>query len=374
MVTITEAKGKRELTKFVTFPNKLYKGNSYYVSDMIASQVNDWLPDNPAFEYCEGKALLARRDGKIVGRVAAILNHRANQKFGKKYMIFSQFDFIDDDEVVDALLAAVEDYAREKGCEAVHGPMGFSDMDREGMLVEGFDQLSMFITYYNYPYYVTQMERAGYVKEIDWVEHLVEIPKEMPARLTKLVGHIRRKHALTVKDLSDKKQIPRYVRDVFELYNQAYLVLFGMVPLTPRQVDKYVKEFLPIVQDKSSCFLYNDKDELVCFGLGGPSLARANQKSRGRMLPFGWFHLLRALYGYNDRWDMFLIAVRPDLKGAGLQLVALDILGRKAMQHGVKVAETGPNLETNQDVMSGWRMFNTTQHKRRRCWVKELPN
>ena len=371
MVTISEARSKRELTKFVTFPNNLYKGNPYYVTDMISTQVNDWL-DNPAFEYCEGKCFLAKRDGKIVGRIAAILNHRANEKFQKKYMIFSQFDFIDDDEVVDALLGAVEDYAREKDCVAVHGPMGFSDMDREGMLVEGFDQLSMFITYYNHPYYVTQMERAGYIKEIDWIEHLVTVPDEIPPRLAKLAAHVKSKQNLHIVDLSNKKEIPRYIRDVFELYNEAYFVLFGMVPLTPLQVDKYVKEFLPIVLDKSTCFVYNEEEELVAFGIGGPSLARANQKSKGRMLPFGWFHLLQALHGHNERWDMFLIAVRPGMKGAGLQLVALEHLVAKAIANGVKIAETGPSLETNLNVISAWRMFDARRHKRRRCWVKAL--
>ncbi|MCL2670412.1 MAG: N-acetyltransferase [Clostridiales bacterium] len=385
MIRIVEAKTKQELTKFFTFPNKLYKSNPYYVTDMIDSQVNDWLPGkNPAMEFCEGKCFLALTDekvvpscgrvegGEIVGRIAAILNRRANEKFGKNYMIFSHIDFIDDAEVSAALLAAVEAYAKEKGCTAVHGPMGFSDMDREGMLIHGFDQLGQFYTYYNFPYYMDHMERFGYVKEVDWVEYAVKVPESVPENLKRIADRARERQKLHVVDLSDKKKVPQYIRDVFGLYNETYTVLFGMVPLTQAQIDKYVHEFLPLISNRSAAFVYNDKDELLAFGIGGPSLARANQKSKGRMLPIGWFHLLRALYGKNERWDMFLIAVRPELKGAGLNFVVLEYLCQQAIKAGVAVAETGPQLEENVNVLASWRMFEKEQHKRRRCWVKEL--
>ena len=385
MIQIMEAKTKQELTKFFTFPNKLYRGNPYYVTDMIDSQVNDWLPGkNPAMEFCEGKCFLALTDDpivpscgrignkEIVGRVAAILNHRANEKFGKNYMIFSHIDFIDDVEVSSALFAAVEAYAAEKDCKAVHGPMGFSDMDREGMLIHGFDQLGQFYTYYNFPYYVGHMERLGYAKEVDWVEYAVKVPETVPENLKRIAARARERQHLNVVDLSDKRKVPQYIRDVFTLYNEAYQVLFGMVPLTEAQIEKYVHEFLPLISNRSAAFVYNEMNELLAFGVGGPSLAHANQKSDGKMLPFGWFHLLRALYGKNDRWDMFLIAVRPDLKGSGLNFVVLEYLCEQAIKAGVKVAETGPQLEENANVLASWRMFEKEQHKRRRCWVKEL--
>ncbi|MBQ3651959.1 MAG: N-acetyltransferase, partial [Clostridia bacterium] len=299
-------------------------------------------------------------------------NKRANEKNNVNYLRFAFFDFIDDPEVTDALYAALADYARELGCVAIHGPQGFSDMDREGMLVEGFDRLSQFYVYYNHPYYLDHMARLGFVKEVDWVEYLIHIPDQVPEKLAKLVERTRKHMSLEIRDLSIKKNLPKYLHDVFELYNEAYQVLFGMVPLTPKQIEKYTHEFLPLVNNKTTCLVYNDKDELVGFGVGAPSLSRANQKTRGRLFPFGWIPTLRALKGKNDRLDLFLIAVRPDLKGAGVNLVIVEDLLKKAIQNGVKYAETGPQLEMNQNVLSQWRLFDTEQHKRRRCFIRML--
>ena len=216
------------------------------------------------------------------------------------------------------------------------------------------------------------MDRLGFEKEIDWVEYRITVPTEVPRRMEMIVEAAKKKHNLHVVDLSDKKNLPKYIRDVFVLYNEAYQVLFGMVPLTPRQIDKYVSEFKPLISNRTSAFVYNDKDELLAFGVGSQSISKANQKSRGRMLPFGWARLLKALYGKNDSIDMFLIAVKPELKGAGLNLVVLENLLRKGIQNGVKYAETGPQLEDNANVQSMWRLFNARQHKRRRCYLKRF--
>ena len=373
MVTVKVAQTRREIRDFVLFPTKLYKNDPYYVPDMVGDQINDLMPDkNPAFEYCEARCFLAYREGKIVGRVAGILNKRANEKDDVNYLRFAFFDFIDDPEVTDALYAALADYAKELGCVAIHGPQGFSDMDREGMLVEGFDRLSQFYVYYNHPYYLDHMARLGFVKEVDWVEFLIHIPNEVPPRLAKLTDRVRGHMNLEIRDLSEKGRLPQYLRDVFALYNEAYQVLFGMVPLTPKQIEKYTHEFLPLVNNKTTCLVYNDKDELVAFGVGAPSLSRANQKTRGRLFPFGWIPTLRALHGPNDRLDLFLIAVRPDLKGSGLNLIVVEDLLRKGIKNGVKFAETGPQLEMNKDVLSMWRLFDTDQHKRRRCFIRML--
>ena len=373
MVTVKTAKTRREIRDFVLFPTKLYENDPYYVPDMVGDQINDLMPDkNPAFEYCEARCFLAYRDGKIVGRVAGILNKRANEKNNVNYLRFAFFDFIDDAEVTDALYAALADYAKELDCVAIHGPQGFSDMDREGMLVEGFDRLSQFFVYYNYPYYLDHMARLGFVKEVDWVEYLIHVPDAVPPRMEKIVSYTKKRMSLKLADLSDKKNLPKYLRDVFALYNEAYQVIFGMVPLTPKQIEKYTHEFLPLVSNKTSCFVYNDKDELLGFGVAAPSLSKANQKTRGRLFPFGWITTLRALKGKNERLDMLLIAVRPDLKGAGINLVILEDLLRKGIQNGVKLAETGPQLEMNKDVLSIWRLFDTEQHKRRRCFIRML--
>ena len=256
MVTVKVAKTRREIRDFVIFPTKLYENDPYYVPDMVGDQINDLMPDkNPAFEYCEARCFLAYRDGKIVGRVAGILNKRANEKNHVNYLRFAFFDFIDDAEVTDALYNALADYARELGCVAIHGPQGFSDMDREGMLVEGFDRLSQFFVYYNYPYYLDHMARLGFVKEVDWIEFLIHVPDAVPPRMEKIVSYTKKHMALEIKDLSDKKNLPKYLKDVFALYNEAYQVIFGMVPLTPKQIEKYTHEFLPLVTNDTSCFV-----------------------------------------------------------------------------------------------------------------------
>ncbi len=374
MVTIKEAVTRRDIIKFMEFPNKLYRGNPYYVPDMLDSQVADMMRDkNPAFEYCDAKCFLAYREGQIVGRIACILNTRANAKFNKKYMNICHIDFIDDDEVVDALFDAAEGWARSLGCEAVHGPLGFSDMDREGMLIQGFDQMSLFYTYYNHPYYVTQMERRGYGKEVDWFEYRVTIPDKPNERIHRMAEMVQKRYHLHVVDLDNLgKPLSALVEDVFKLYNETYLALFGVVALTPKQVEKYVHEFLPMVQGRTTAFVYNEQEELVAFGICCPSLDRAQQKNDGRMFPFGWIPMLRALKGKNDTLDMLLVAVKPSLQGCGINALLLDNIQEKVIAAGFKYAETGPQLEFNTKVQAQWKFFPTEQHKRRRCWVKEL--
>ncbi len=372
LIQITEARTQRELVSFMEFPLILYKNSPYYVPDILASQVADMRRDkNPAFEYCDAKCFLAWRDGRIVGRIAGIYNEKANAKFGKRYLNFTHVDFINDDEVVDALFDAVERWAREKECVAVHGPLGFSDMDREGMLVEGFDKLSLFYTYYNYPYYIDQMERLGYRKQVDWLEYRIRIPKEPDLHLHVLAEHVKKKKRLHVVNLNEKP-IKKIIRDVFELYNETYRVLFGMVPMTDRQITKYVGEFLPMVDRRTTSFVYDEKEHLVAFGVCCPALDHAQRKCNGRTIPFGWLSLLRALKGKNDTVDMLLIAVRPDLQGWGVNAVILDDMQHKVVKAGFLYAETGPMLETNNRILSQWSRFDSVQHKRRRCWEKPL--
>lgn len=373
MVTVREITERKDIKTFIAFANNLYKNNPYYVPDMFSSQVNDFDREkNPAYEYCDSKCFLAYRDGKLVGRIAAIYNTHANQKYNLNQMRFSHADYIDDAEVVDALFAAVENWAQEKGCTAVHGPLGFSDMDREGLLIKGFDKLSQFFVYYNHPYYMEQMERMGYQKDIDWIEYRVKLPDKPDERLERLANAVERRMKLKAAPLTNRNSIKPYIEGVFKLYNEAYLALYGMVALTPRQVEKYVGEFLPLVNDRTTAILLNDKDEVVGFGVGAPSLSLAQQKCRGQLFPFGWYHILRALNGKNDTLDMFLIAVKPELQGTGINAVIMNRLLKFAIEDGRKYAETGPELENNSNVVSQWRYFETEQHKTRRCYIKQL--
>lgn len=372
MVTIREAKKRSEIVKFMKFPLTLYKGETRYIPDVLSSQVDDIDPKkNPAFEYCETKCFLAERDGKIVGRVQAILNTRANEKFGKKYLNFTNLDFIDDDEVVDALFGAVEDYANELNCNAVHGPLGFSDMDREGLLVEGFEHQSLFYTFYNRPYYINQLTRKGYVKQVDWLEYRVDLPSEPDAKLHRMSEYVKKKLHLRAVSLGDFP-IKRLMRDVFALWNDTYQVLFGVVAMSDAQMEKYTSEFLPMITKHTTSFVYNEKDELVAFAITCPSIDNAMRSCGGKLAPFGWIPMLRALHGRNDSLDLLLIAVHPELQGAGVNAILLDDLLNKVIAAGYRYAETGPMLETNDRVLAIWKHFNATQHKRRRCFVKEM--
>ena len=371
MVTIKEAVTKKDLVKFMEFPLELYKGNPYYVPDILASQVADMQKEkNPAFAFCQAKAFLAYRGETIVGRISGILNDRANASFDRKYMNFTQVDFIDDDEVVDALFEAVESWARALGCEAVHGPLGFSDMDREGMLVEGFDQKSLFYTYYNHPYYLTQLTRRGYGKQVDWMEMRLTIPTEPMESLTRVSEYVKKRKKLRVVNMGDKP-LKELIHDMFLLYNKAY-VLFGMIPLTEAQITKYVGEFRPMVDRRTTSFIYSEEGEMVAFGICCPALDNAMQKMKGKTMPFGWVRLLRALKGKNDTVDLLLIAVRPDLQGQGVNAIILDDMQHKLIKAGVRYAETGPMLEINDHILAQWDRFSGVQHKRRRCFVKTL--
>lgn len=374
MVTVKEVQSKAELRKFVDYPNKLYKDVPQFIPAMYGDDLSDWdKTQNPAFEYCEGKCFLAYRDGKIVGRIGAILSHKANEIWNTKRMRFSQVDFIDDAEVVDALFKTVEDFAREKGCNEVHGPLGFCDLDREGMLVEGFDRKSMFITYYNHPYYNAHLERLGYLKDVDWMEYLIsaELGEEIMKRFDTIALRALTHNKLSIAPLKKRSDYGPYIRQVFELLNVAYSKLYGVVPLTEKQIKRYCGKFVPLVDPDYACFVMDENNKLAAFGVAAPSLADAMKKSNGRLFPFGAFRVLHALK-HNDTLDLFLIAVRPDLQGLGVNAILLNHIMKNSIRNGIRFAETGPQLEYNEKVQAQWKTFNKEQHKRRRCYIKQI--
>ncbi|MBR6767603.1 MAG: GNAT family N-acetyltransferase [Clostridia bacterium] len=374
MIEIREVKTRSELKKFVDYPNILYKNEPNFVPAFFGDDVDDWdSQKNPAFEYCDAKCFLAWRDGEIVGRIGAILSRAANEKWNTRRMRFSQVDFIDDFEVSSALFKAVEDWAHENGCDEVHGPLGFSDMDREGLLVEGFDQRSMFITYYNHPYYNEHLERLGYGKDVDWIERIIEIPydEHTVSRLDKLSERVLRMSGLHIAQVKSRFDLLPLVKKVFDLANTCYAGLYGTVPFNDRQIKRYATKFLPILNPDLSCFLLDDKDELVAFGISAPSMAEAMKKCRGRLFPFGFIHVLKALK-VNDTLDLFLIAVRPDCQNSGINAILMNHILKGCHKMGITKAETGPTLETNHKIQSQWNFFKNTQHKRRRCYVKKI--
>jgi len=375
-IEIREVTTKEDLRRFVDYPNILYKDVEQFIPAFYGDDLDDWNPQKiPAFSYCEAKCFLAWRDGEIVGRIGAILSHKANETWGTQRMRFSQVDFIDDREVSAALFAAVEDWARSKGCNQVHGPLGFCDMDREGMLVEGFDERSMFITYYNHPYYNEHLQALGYAKDTDWVENLIEIPSadsESAQKLRKLSEWLLKRGGYHKADITRRSQItPKHIEQVFQLVNKAYAPLYGVVLLSDEQIKKYAQKFLPMVTPDFLCLVLNAQEELVAFGVCVPSMAEALRRCRGRLFPTGWIHVLRSMKK-NDTIDLLLIAVDPQLQGTGLNAIVMDHLLQGAQKMGIAYAETGPTLETNDKVQSQWKFFERRQHKRRRCYIKNL--
>lgn len=375
MVTIKEVTTKRALRAFVTYPQRLYKDCPHFVPSMYGDDLANWnRKKNPAFSYCDARCFLAYRDGKIVGRIAAILSHKANEKWGRDQMRFSQVDFIDDPEVSEALFATVEDWALEMGCHEVHGPLGFSDLDPEGMLVEGFDRRNMFITYYNHPYYLEHMERLGYRKSVDWMEYKIFVPEKdshAAAMLERVANHVLKHGELHVAKIRSRRDYKPLVRKVFELVNIAYAHLYGVVELSDAQVKRYANKFIPLIDPRYTCFIMDREENLVAFGVTAPSMAEALKKSHGRLFPTGWIGVLRALRK-NNALDMFLIAVHPDMQSVGINAVILNHVLKSAWATGIEYAETGPQLETNAKILSQWNIFDKEQHKRRRCYIKEL--
>ena len=375
-VEIREVTSKAALRRFVNYPNVLYKDVEQFVPAFYSDDLDDWNPKkNPAFAYCEAKCFLAYRDGKIVGRIGAILSHRANETWNTKRMRFSQVDFVDDREVSAALFGAVEDWAREKGMNQVHGPLGFCDLDREGMLVEGFDCRSMFITYYNHPYYLDHLTALGYIKDTDWVENLITLPprdSETAQKLSRLSEWVLKRKKLHKAPITSRNQVTvKHIEQVFQLVNKAYAPLYGVVELTENQIRKYARKFLPLVDPRLLSLVMDEQENLVAFGVCVPSMAEALKRCRGRLFPTGWIGILKSMQK-NDTLDMLLIAVDPDLQGTGINAVVMDHILEGAAKLGMVYAETGPTLETNDKVQSQWKFFEHRQHKRRRCFMKNL--
>ena len=375
-VTIKKVATRRELKKFRRFNYELYKGNPYSVPDFYEDMLNTFgKQKNPAFEFCEADYFLAYKEGKLVGRVAAIINRRANEKWQCRNVRFGWIDFVDDPEVSAALLRTVEQWGRERGMTHIVGPLGFTDMDAEGMLVEGFDQLGTMATIYNYPYYPQHMERLGFAKDADWVEYKIYIPDAIPEKHRRISALIREKYNLQVKKYTSGKKIAReYGQEIFELMNEAYSPLYGYSPLSQRQIDQYVKMYLPIVDLRMVTLITEADGRLVAVGLSMPSLSEALQKAHGRMLPFGWYYLFKALFMKKRArmLDLLLVAVKPEYQNKGVNALLFDDLIPVYQQLGFEYAESNPELEQNGKVQAQWGYFETKQHKRRRAYVKEI--
>lgn len=375
-VEIKKVTTKSELKRFIRFNYEFYKDNPYSVPDLYDDMLNTFSPKkNAAFEFCEADYFLALRDGKIVGRVAAIINRRANEKWNRKTVRFGWIDFIDDMEVSTALIDTVKQWGKERGMTEIEGPLGFTDMDVEGMLVEGFDQLSTMATIYNYPYYPQHMERLGLSKSADWVEMKIYVPDAIPEKHRRISDIIAKRYNLHIRKLKSKKEVRQsgVAHDIFRLINDAYTPLFGYSRMTERQIDQYVKMYVPVLDLRMVSIVENEQNEIVAVGISMASLSRALQKAKGRLLPFGWYHLLKALMWKRPKvLDLLLVAVRPDYQGKGVNALLFTDLIPVYKELGFEYAESNPELEMNEKVQNQWQYFKTEQHKRRRCFKADI--
>lgn len=374
-VEIVKVETMGQLKKFVRYNYELYKDNPYAVPELYEDAMNTLRRDrNAAFEFCEADYFLALRDGKVVGRVAAIINHRANERWGIKAARFGWVDFIDDAGVVDALFATVEQWARERGMTELQGPLGFTDLDREGMLVEGFDRLGTMATIYNFPYYPQHMERMGFEKDADWVEFLIKVPEKNWEKAERLSAIITRKYNLRVVQCKSRSELAkRYGKALFSLVNECYAPLYGFSPLSDRQVEQLIKQYLPAIDLRLVSLIVDGNDNLVGLGVTLASLSVALQKAKGRLFPFGWFHLAKALFfSRPKRLDFLLVAIKPEYQSKGVMALLFNDLMPRYIAMGFEDVETNPELETNNKVQAQWESFEKEQHKRRRAYKKAL--
>ena len=378
-VRIKRVETKKDLKAFIECHYDLYEGNQYDAPNLYSDELNTLSKDkNAAFDFCEAEYFLALKEGKVVGRVAAIINNKANEKWDKQDVRFGWIDFIDDIEVSKALLKAVEDYGREKGMTSVVGPLGFTDMDPEGMLTWGFDQLGTMATIYNYDYYPKHMEKlGGWEKDNDYVEYRLDVPETAPEKYTKIAEMVEKRYNLHVRKLTKKEIFEGgYGKKLFDLINVTYANLYGFSELTDRQIDQYVKMYFPLADlDLITVIEDGNKDnQLVGLAITIPSLTRALQKChRGRLFPFGWWHLLRAIkFHKTEVVDLLLIGVLPEYRSKGANsLVFADLIPRY-VKYGFKWGETHVEMETNESVQSQWGPLDPTMHKKRRCYRKAI--
>ena len=375
-IEIKKVTDRKQLRQFVQFYYDLYRGNLHFVPYLFFDEMNTLRHDkNPSFECCDAEYFMAFRDGKMVGRVAAIINRRANERWDVRQVRFGWFDFIDDIEVSRALLKAVEDWGREQGMNQMAGPMGFIDTDREGMLVEGFNELATMYVNYNYAYYPEHMERlGGFRKDNDYMEYQVKVPEVVPDKFAKITEMVTKRYGLNIRKFTRRELVEGgWGRKIFEMVNETYSNLYGYSHLSERQIDKLVVDYIKIA-DLNLISSVMDGDKLVAFGVTFPSFTRALQKTRdGRLLPFGWWQLLRILKWHKtDTVDLLLIGVLPEYRQKGANALIFNDLICQFQRYGFKYAEAMPQMEANEAVRSQWQYLESRQHRRHRCYRKDL--
>ena len=374
-VTIKTVSSVKDFKTFARFANRLYKGNRYYVPSMPMDDLSTFSKEkNAAFEFSDAEFYLAYKDGEVVGRVAAIINHKANEAWKVKQVRFGWIDFIDDMEVSAALLDAVIEFGRKAGMTQIVGPLGFTDFDPEGMLVDGYDRLGTMALIYNHPYYPEHMKKHGYYKETGWLEYRITIPETVSERHKQIAEAVMERYGLTIKKKT-RRQIKkeRYGQKLFKLINETYCVLYGYSLLSEKQIDQYVGLYLSLIDTEMLTFVENAEGELIAAGISIPSLSEALQKCNGEIFPFGWWHLLKAMFLKKpDTLDLLLIGVRPDYQNKGINSIMILDLVARYNRLGFRYAETNAMLETNAKIHAMFEPFEKEVHKRRWVFGKDI--
>lgn len=372
MIEIAEVNSARELRAFIRFPHTLYRDHPCWVPPIFPDEWNTLSPRrNPACGYCRARLFIARRNGKAVGRVAAILNNRYIEKWKKKLLRFGWIDFIDDPEVSGALLGAVEEWARELGMEGVHGPLGFTDLDPEGMLVEGFDEEGTLPMIYNHPWYPRHLEALGYRKDADWLQFEITVPRQIGPKFTRLKELVMQRYDLRLLAPSNKKELLPYAHGIFDVMNSAYAHLYGVVELDELQIRVYIKQYFGLVNPDFIKLILDTRDEVIAFAVAIPRLSAVLRKHRGRLFPFGALHILHTLR-HPKELVFYLVGVRPDYQVKGVNAILMSELYRECIEYGIKTVQTCGELEDNSNIVSLMNNFEHRQHIRRRCYLKSL--
>lgn len=363
---------KKELKQFIQYPFELYKNDSYWVPPLWIDEYDIFSPaQNPVLKHCDLKLLLAMEDGRTIGRIAGIINHRENKLYDKSKARFGWFDIDNSHEASAALVHAIESWAITKQMKEIEGPMSFTNLDKAGLLIEGFDQLPTMATLYNYPYYAEHLERLGYIKAVDWIEHELNSPDHIEERFIKFRDILQEKYKLHTVRINTKADIKKYAYKVFELVNASYKDIHGFVAFEPEQVNLYVRKYSKILKPEFLSLVADASDHLIAFGIAIPSISKALQKSKGRLFPFGWYYLLKTLRK-NDTLDLYLIGTDPAWRNKGVHALMFYEIHRQAIKFGITKVESNPELETNVNVQLLWKGYEYRQHKRRRTYKKEL--
>jgi hypothetical protein len=371
-VEIKEVRSNKELKKFVRFPHSLYKKNKFWIPPLIKNEMNTLQPEkNPAFEYCDARYWLAYKNNKIAGRIGGIYNKKFIEKWNIPYANFTRFDFIDDEEVSKALVNKVQDWAIGKGAEGIHGPLGFTNFDQQAMLIKGFDEVPTLASVYNCKYYPQHMEKLNFEKEIDYVEYEVKVPDRIPEKAERLSRIVLKRFKLNLFKASTKKQLVPYIEPVFDVINQSYKDIFYSVKLSQKQIERFKKRYFSFINPEFVSLVMDQNKKVVGFAIIMPSLSKAYQKANGRLFPFGFIHILKALKN-PKKIDLYVVGIIPQYQNKGVNAVFMTDLTKTAIKKGIQKVETNSELETNKKIQAFWKYYEARLHKRKRVYKKSL--